>query len=336
MYQIANIYITVTAGSISEALSEIIENPSAVISILGDTFPSVAVYFFNLVVVKTLAGLPMELIRGWPLLRILWVQKCTNQATRTGRELREGAFEEPELKYGWVYPTLLLVLVICLVYAVISPFIMPVGALFFMVAYLVYKYQVLYVYMPQYESGGVFWLRVYHRVLVGLGAAQLTVIGYVTLRGGYTQAALMVPLPFMVYFYGRRNYFRYLRPMERLSLETASRIDRGTAVTPDSPKPGVRHGKDEGASGAGQQRPVTDDFNPLVYAQPALTAGRAVLGEGRFSPQFHERSIFNSLGLSREAGGSLGAPLLRQARSNGTQEEGTSVSRTSYNTPTDV
>lgn len=41
-----------------------------------------------------------------------------------------------------VYPTLLLVLVVCFIYAVISPFIMPAGALFFGLAYLVYKYQV--------------------------------------------------------------------------------------------------------------------------------------------------------------------------------------------------
>lgn len=46
------------------------------------------------------------------------------------------------LKTNKVYPTLLLVLIVCFVYAVISPFIMPAGALFFGLAYVVYKYQV--------------------------------------------------------------------------------------------------------------------------------------------------------------------------------------------------
>lgn len=41
-----------------------------------------------------------------------------------------------------VYPTLLLVLVVCFIYAVISPFIMPAGAVFFSLAYVVYKHQV--------------------------------------------------------------------------------------------------------------------------------------------------------------------------------------------------
>lgn len=41
-----------------------------------------------------------------------------------------------------VYPTLLLVLVVCFMYAVISPFIVPAGAIFFGFAYIVYKHQV--------------------------------------------------------------------------------------------------------------------------------------------------------------------------------------------------
>ncbi|CAM9540737.1 unnamed protein product, partial [Choristocarpus tenellus] len=107
-----------------------------------------------------------------------------------------------------VYPTLLLVLVVCLLYAVISPVIMPMGALFFAAAHIVYKYQMLYVYIPKYESGGVLWLSVYPRVLVGLAVAQLTVMGYVSIRGGYTEAVCMLPLPFMVALHGRRSYYR--------------------------------------------------------------------------------------------------------------------------------
>lgn len=42
-----------------------------------------------------------------------------------------------------VYPTLLLVLVVCFIYAVISPFIMPAGAIFFSLSYVVYKHQVI-------------------------------------------------------------------------------------------------------------------------------------------------------------------------------------------------
>ncbi|CAN0195006.1 unnamed protein product, partial [Scytosiphon promiscuus] len=141
MYQVANIYVTVASGSITSAIQEIFEDPSAILSILGDTFPAVAVYFLDVIVVKIFVGLPFEILRGWPLIRVMWSQRCTNRAFATEREIRTGPFGPAELLYGWVYPTLLLVLVVCFVYAVISPFIVPAGAMFFALAYLVYKYQ---------------------------------------------------------------------------------------------------------------------------------------------------------------------------------------------------
>ncbi|CAM9961549.1 unnamed protein product, partial [Laminaria digitata] len=201
--QVANIYVTVASGSIVSALHAIYDNPASVLDILGATFPAVAVYFLDLIVVKIFAGLTWELLRGWPLLRVMWSQRCTNRQYATEREIRTGPFGAAELQYGWVYPTLLLVLVVCFIYAVISPFIMPAGAVFFGVAYIV-----LYVYVPKYESGGVFWFSVYPRVLIGLGLAQLTLAGYVLVRGGYSQAILMLPLPLFIYLYGFRSYKR--------------------------------------------------------------------------------------------------------------------------------
>ncbi|CAM9184621.1 unnamed protein product, partial [Phaeothamnion confervicola] len=224
-YQLANIYITVTAGSIFDALQEIVERPKDIFEILGRSFPSVAVYFVDLVIVKIFSGLTLELSRVWPLTRICWAQRCSNKELKTQRELRRGAFAEPELQYGWIYPTLLLVLIICLVYALISPFILPVGALYFALATLVYKHQALYVYLPQYESGGVFWYDVFNMALIGLVAAQITVIGYVALRGGIWQSPAMAPLPFIVAWFGYSSSSRYNAPSSRLSLERARQLD---------------------------------------------------------------------------------------------------------------
>eukprot|EP00903_Cladosiphon_okamuranus_P018683 g17196.t2 len=282
-YQLANIYVTVASGSITSALQEILDNPKAVLSILGDTFPAVAVYFLDVIVVKIFVGLTFELLRGWPLIRVLWSQRCTNRAYATEREIRTGPFGPAELLYGWVYPTLLLVLVVCFVYAVISPFIMPAGALFFGLAYLVYKYQALYVYVPKYESGGVFWFSVYPRVLTGLALAQLTLAGYVYVRAGITQATLMLPLPVFIYWYGYRSYKRYLGPAESISMETAARIDRrGASAMAAAVKAAAegrrgRHwqatGEDDGDGDGGNGGGVNpDDFEPLLYAQLALTS----------------------------------------------------------------
>lgn len=258
-YQIANIYITVTAGSVFEAFESIIDHPRQIINILGQTFPSVAVYFMNVCAVKALSGLPLELSRVWPLLRVTWSQRvgsgqcCKKRPKRrTQGSYRRGAFANPILSYGWVYPTLLLVLLICFTYSVISPLVMPVGGIFFALAWLVYKYQVLYVYIGEFESGGSFWFDVHEWSLICLTLSQLTLIGYITLRGGIRESLLLTPLPIVVYWYRRFSLDRYKLPSQLLSLERARQLDDRQA----------QHGPPDHCS-----------FDPLLYTPPVMVQG---------------------------------------------------------------
>jgi Calcium-dependent channel, 7TM region, putative phosphate len=42
-------------------------------------------------------------------------------------------------------------------YSWVSPLLMPMGALFYSFSYLMYKYQLLYVYINKDQSGGFMW-----------------------------------------------------------------------------------------------------------------------------------------------------------------------------------
>jgi hypothetical protein len=70
-YQLANIYITVTAGSILDSLGEIIEHPSSILAILGKSLPNVVGFFATFIMTKILAGLPLILLRSGALVRTL-------------------------------------------------------------------------------------------------------------------------------------------------------------------------------------------------------------------------------------------------------------------------
>lgn len=50
----------------------------------------------------------------------------------------------PMINYGAVYPQAILVFVITITYSVIQPQIMVFGALYFGIAYVVYKYKLLF------------------------------------------------------------------------------------------------------------------------------------------------------------------------------------------------
>ena len=57
-YQLANIYVTVTAGSILRSLADILNHPSSVLQLLGQSLPMMVGWFVALFVTKFWQGCP--------------------------------------------------------------------------------------------------------------------------------------------------------------------------------------------------------------------------------------------------------------------------------------
>mmetsp|Transcript_29380 Transcript_29380/g.66372 ORF Transcript_29380/g.66372 Transcript_29380/m.66372 type:complete len:1055 (-) Transcript_29380:9-3173(-) len=249
-YQLANIYITVTAGTIWTSLSAIIDHPQQLLVILGASIPKLAGYFISLLITKTFAGLPMVLLRVGALSRMFILRSCFNKKRLTERELNEVYRKQP-LMYGWEYPNQFLVIIICFTYVCLTPFVLPFGCIYFSCALMVYKKQLLYVYSPTYESGGLMFPQAIQKTLLALLISQLTFIGYTLIRKGLLQVALLMPLPFLTVFFTIHMDNRYVRPSMKLSLERAVRIDRLESEN-------------------------TPNFSDVTYQQPVLTEGASV------------------------------------------------------------
>jgi len=228
-YQLANIYITVTAGSIWTALGSIIDHPGSGLEILAKSVPKVVGYFVTLLMTKTLAGLPLDLLRISSLVRFTFLNLCFKQSLLTQRELSE-VHKPQALLGGFEYPNQLLVIVICFTYACISPIILPVGALYFLIALIVYKKQILLLYVPDHESGGSMFPSACHRTLIGLICGQLTLIGYMILREAYYQPFVLLPLPVFTTLVMRSFAQEYDNPSAQLSLERAKDLDHNSMV----------------------------------------------------------------------------------------------------------
>jgi hypothetical protein len=274
-YQLANIYISVTAGSILDSLSDIVEHPSNILAILGKSLPNVVGYFATFIMTKILAGLPLILLRSGALvstisiiasrshptwnvphphficvlfqIRAMFIRLCFREKYLTQSELEEARYPDQlyQIRYGFEYPNLLLVIVICFTYSCISPVILPVGAAFFAGSWLVYKNQILTVYKPSYESGGTMFPMACHRTLIGLVCGQLTLIGYSIMREGFYQALTMFPLPLISIKMMTVFKNMYVIPGACISIERAVEIDT--------------------------RRHVDTAFSSDVYRQPVLT-----------------------------------------------------------------
>lgn len=262
-YQLANIYITVTAGSLWKSLADILDHPSNVLQILGQSLPTVVGYFVSLLITKILVGLPSIILRVGALSRMLVLRTIFAEDFWTQRELDQVVYRREQLLYGYEYPTQLLVIVIVFTYVCISPIILPFGAIFFVGSLMVYKKQMLYVYTPIYESGGAMFPYACDRTLFGLVCGQLTLTGYCMIRRCTYEPLWLLPLPIITYMMMVHFREQYANPSVSLSKERAIKYDR----IADLEVAMNRHVKPSSALGAEDRRL---QFKKHAYRQPIL------------------------------------------------------------------
>ena len=193
LVQWANIYLSLVSGSIVTLVVGLVTNPLYLLEQLADLMPEAAVYFIELIIMKILLVLPFELSRIWPWFRIEVVARLFRDRL-TERDLTEGAFEPPEFRYGFQYPGKIMVVTYALIFAGICPLVYPFALLHFCCAYLVYARQLLYVYVPKYETGGAFFETSIYTVLGSNLAGCFTFFAYLLLKEQYWHAwAVLVP-----------------------------------------------------------------------------------------------------------------------------------------------
>ena len=259
-YQIANVYVTVTAGSILKSLAEMLDRPSTILELLGESLPTMVGYFVALLVTKIMAGLPMIFLRFGALSRMLMLRILSSEKKLTQREL-DWVYRLENIQYGWEFPSQLLVIVIVFSYAIMAPIILPFGLIYFTGALIVYKKQLLYVYSPVYESGGAMFPLAAQRTLFGLVCGQLTFLGYTIIRGCYYQPIVLLPLPIITIWVMRFFEQTYAIPSTKLSLERARDYDTFTnQISTEGGNPSDR--------GAAERRKI---FDRNAYRQPVLT-----------------------------------------------------------------
>jgi hypothetical protein len=261
-YQLVNVYVTVGFGGMNiwDQVVAILSNPTNLVNIAGISIPAVSLFFCNLIIVKVFAAVPLEMVRPWQSVTVQVISKCMDKRRSTRRDLRTGAFFAWPMLYGWCYPQLMMVLMIMVTYATIAPFLMPFCILFFAFAYVMYKFQLLYVYINDYQSGGFMWYAVFNRSIVALIFASLTTLAYLGLELNDTYFAgpfyFLLPLPFglMYFWYYCDSKFRQISL--HLPLNLSKGIDQRTVEDKRNYRP----------------TPL-DTFSPLLYRQPALSEG---------------------------------------------------------------
>lgn len=171
------LFVFVLSNAVYNFIGGLFDNPISIIKLLGTVLPKGASFFTNYAV-YTSSYFAWELGRPMVILLYMWRKRTC----KTPREFFQLNRETAYIDYGVYYPYHLNMLVICIVYSVQAPIILIAGLFYFGFGYLVYKHQLVYVYVKEWENHGRHWPLVFNRTVFGLVIFQLVMIGLLAVK----------------------------------------------------------------------------------------------------------------------------------------------------------
>ncbi|KAH7090850.1 DUF221-domain-containing protein [Auriculariales sp. MPI-PUGE-AT-0066] len=147
-------------------------------------------FFLSYVILQAFGIMPLQLLNLGVIIPRFFYRAFVTRTPRDFAELNA----PPMVNYGAVYPQAILIFVITILYSVIQPLILFVGAAYFGISYVVYKYKVLFVFYKPYESQGEAWPITFVRMMWGVVIFQVFMAGIFLLKKSFYLASLMTPL----------------------------------------------------------------------------------------------------------------------------------------------
>ncbi|KAJ1727901.1 hypothetical protein LPJ61_004332 [Coemansia biformis] len=99
----------------------------------------------------------------------------------TPRELRD-VTKPPDFDYSPVYSLYLWIFTISMFYSLYAPIVLPFAFLSFVLAYWVYKYAIMYVYLTRHDTAGAMWRIVMNCMFISMVIFQVYMVGCLRVR----------------------------------------------------------------------------------------------------------------------------------------------------------
>ncbi|XP_022145393.1 CSC1-like protein At1g32090 isoform X2 [Momordica charantia] len=222
-FMLVNVFLgSIVTGTAFEQLHSFLHlSPTQIPRTIGVSIPMKATFFITYIMVDGWAGIASEILRLKPLvifhLKNLFLVK-------TERD-REKAMDPGSVEFPETLPSLQLYFLLGIVYAVVTPILLPFILIFFAFAYLVYRHQIINVYNQQYESVGAFWPHVHSRIIASLLISQLLLLGLLSTKKAANSTPLLVALPILTLFFHKYCKNRFEPAFRKYPLEEAMAKD---------------------------------------------------------------------------------------------------------------
>ncbi|XP_061350469.1 CSC1-like protein RXW8 [Gastrolobium bilobum] len=179
-------FVNVFAGSVISQLS-VFSSVTDLPGQLAKAVPAQATFFTTYVLSSGWASLAVEVMQIFPLLCNLFQRFIL----RLKDDALDGSLSFP---YHTEVPRILLFGFLGFTCSILAPLMLPFLLIYFFLAYLVYRNQILNVYVTKYDSGGQFWPIAHNTTVFSLIFAQVIALGVFGLKRSPVASGFTIPL----------------------------------------------------------------------------------------------------------------------------------------------
>ncbi|KAI3744462.1 hypothetical protein L1987_57543 [Smallanthus sonchifolius] len=215
--------LSASAFSLLFILLEIKDIPSK----LAVSVPAQASFFIAYVVTLGWTSTSSELFRVIPFIGSLICKPFSRNSDDV---------TVPSFPYHKDIPKILFFGLLGFTYFFLAPLIIPFLLVYFALAYIIYRNQLLYVYAPKYESGGKFWPVVHDSTIFSLVLMQFIAFGIFKLKKLPYATSVTLPLPIITLLFNEYCRKRFLPIFMAYSTETLRKKDSEDQNLPEMPR----------------------------------------------------------------------------------------------------
>lgn len=166
--------VTVSGGLIAlfQALGD---NPTSIVTEVASSIPTASNYFFSYLTVQALSNSASALLQlgslfGWFILAPM--------LDSTARQKWERQTNLQNVTWGTFFPPFTNFAVIGIIYSIVSPLILVFMIFIFGLFWIVYRYNVLFVYRFKHDTGGLLFPVAISQLFTGIYFLEICMIGY--------------------------------------------------------------------------------------------------------------------------------------------------------------
>lgn len=223
LFNFVNVFLgSIIAGSAFEQLNSFLnQSANEIPKTIGVAVPMKATFFITYIMLDGWAGVAGEILRLKPL--IIYHLKNTF-LVKTEKD-REEAMDAGSIGFNTGEPQIQFYVLLGLVYAVVTPVLLPFILVFFGFSFLVFRHQIINVYNQEYESAAAFWPDVHGRIIVALVVSQVLLIGLLSTKHAASSTPFLIALPVLTIWFHRFCKGRFEPAFIRYPLQEAMMKD---------------------------------------------------------------------------------------------------------------